>query len=170
MAAGGSRHIEVILPGPLLVGVASETDTARPLTFTKTIVKTLGIVSQANAAQTLPHVKTKTLGVASTANAAQTLTVTKPIRKTLGVTTQANAAQTLPHFKTKTLGVATVAISARPVSTKKSISPASVQMQARPLTVFDPITVTLTRATTVNTARPTSHFVNNYTRVLILSK
>lgn len=178
MAAGGSRHIEVILPGPIPITQASEADTSRPLVVTKPIVKTLGIVTQVNTAQTLPHFKTKTLGITTSANAAQTLTVTKPIRKTLGVTTNVNTAQTLTVTKTifKTLGVTTVAMSARPITFTKIITAvinmATVVMEAEPLVARsdNPIEKTLITVTTISQSRPAHPAVMGYTRVIVLGK
>jgi hypothetical protein len=118
------RDLIPVLGGTISVSItaALETDAAQTLSFTKTIYKTLGVITQANAAQALNVDKLKVLVASLETDAAQAFTKYKS--KTLGPVTQANTAQALVYIKTifKTLGVASESDVAQAITKYKAIA------------------------------------------------
>lgn len=155
-----SAAVELDVPQPagqhqaVSLNALVQPNTARPLTATKTIFKSLGAATTANVAQPVTEWKIVSIGVVTQPNSARPLTVTKTIQKTIGAATQPNIAQTLivtlVHFRT--IGIATTTNSARPLSTGLALVPAQETDTARTLSVINPIHRTLGIASTLNTA------------------
>jgi hypothetical protein len=138
------------VPGPVFqsidIGFASETNAAQTLGFIKTILKTLGVASEADAAQALNVDKILSLGVASEIDAAQAITEFKS--KALGVATEADAAQALNVDKIKVLIPATETDEAQVLSIstggppiEMTLTPATESDVAQALTEFKRVTI-----------------------------
>jgi hypothetical protein len=164
------------------ITAATETDTALALTFTKTIVKTLGIAAETNeaqalsvqnpievtltvtaetdAAQSLTLAKALALAAALETDSAQALTFTKTIVKALTAAAETDAAQALSFTKTifVTLGVASETDAALTVSLggPKSIQPGLETDAAIALTFTKTIFITIAPAAETNTAQTLS--------------
>jgi len=132
------------------LGIASSTETAQPLTGTKTA--TLGTATEAGSAQALVGAKAAALGVAGTVETAQALTGTKTATLTPAV--EQDAAQALSGTKAGMLGIAGAVEAAQPFAAvvTATLSPAGAVETAMPLTGAK--TAVLTPALEHDTARP----------------
>jgi hypothetical protein len=104
------------------LGTASSTETAQPLTGSKSA--TLGTATEADDAQALSGSKASTLGIASATEAAQELTGAKSA--TLPTASSTETAQPLTGAKSATLGIAAEADSGQALTGSKTrtLSPA----------------------------------------------
>jgi hypothetical protein len=114
------------------LGIASSTETAQPLTSSKTA--DIGTATEASSAQAVAGAKTAALTPASEQDAAQPLTGTKTAALTPAV--EQDTAETLAGVVTATLGVAGADETAQPLVGAKTatLTPASEVDTARPLT------------------------------------
>jgi hypothetical protein len=134
---------------------ATESDSAQALTFTKPIVKTLGVAAETDSAQAVTFTKTifVTLGVASETDTAQALTVSGPQHVDLTTATETDSAQGLLYnVKTLTPASETDSAQALTVSGPKTLGQALELDAAQALSFTKTIFKTLGIATETDTA------------------
>lgn len=101
------------------IGIATETDTALPITRQKT--KEIGLATETDTALSITPIKASSLvpvGLITETNTAQAMTRAKV--KTLGLTTETDTALSIARTKTKTIGLATETDTAQSISRAKT--------------------------------------------------
>lgn len=94
------------------IGLATETDTAQPVTSAKT--QSIGLASETDTAQALTALKAQAIGLATETDTAQPVTWSKAV--TLGLATETDTAQAVTALKTATIGLATETDTAQAVA------------------------------------------------------
>jgi hypothetical protein len=151
--AGDNDWVLVATQGqaPTVLGQATETDTAQPVTITELL--TIGQATETDTAQPLSETKTIILNQATETDTSQPLTLTKSI--TLGQATETDTAQPVTVSKAVTLGQTTESDTAQPVTETRgafTLGQAAETDSAQPLTISK--SLALGQPSETDTAQP----------------
>lgn len=141
----------------IVVGTASEVETAQAVVALKPIRVAIGTASESETAQAVPPRVTVPIGVATEVSTAQAVIALKPIISAVGVATEVGTAQTVIPLKPifVPVGSASEVGTAQLVVPRKTVTvgPAGEAETAQAVQVIHPIVVPIGAATEAETAQ-----------------